>query len=106
MGSRRDLDLTLSVGSHHIPTSHPLRSLYLEQGRISIIAWGWVDQYDELDAYLDASDVRAAPQRESHAPRESGRGGGWGREDKDGQYRRGASAGVEPAERVSWSRTG
>jgi hypothetical protein len=30
-------------------------SINVEEGRISIIAWGWVDQYDELDGYLDKS---------------------------------------------------
>lgn len=30
-------------------------SINVEEGRIRIIAWGWVDQYDELDGYLDKS---------------------------------------------------
>jgi hypothetical protein len=38
----------------------------VEEGRISIIAWGWVDQYDELDGYIE---------------REAGRGGGQSGED-------------------------
>jgi hypothetical protein len=36
----------------------------VEEGRISIIAWGWVDQFDELDAHLPAADggpVAAVP---------------------------------------------
>ena len=30
-------------------------SINVEEGRISIIAWGWIDQYDELNGYLDES---------------------------------------------------
>ena len=30
-------------------------SINVEEGRISIIAWGWVDQYEELNGYLDES---------------------------------------------------
>lgn len=33
-------------------------SINVEEGRISIIAWGWVDQYDELNGYLDESSPR------------------------------------------------
>ena len=47
--------------------------LNVEEGRISIIAWGWVDQYDELDEYLQ--DGGPTAQRGGGG---GGRGGGGG----------------------------
>ena len=73
----------------------------VEEGRISIIAWGWVDQYDELDEYLD--ECRNAPQR-------GGRGGcerrddGRGRGGLDGRSRGGVNQ-SERKERRSPSRS-
>ena len=39
--------------------------LNVEEGRISIIAWGWVDQYDELDGYLTHLDKTKLSTRNS-----------------------------------------
>eukprot|EP01051_Picozoa_sp_SAG22_P014732 SAG22_NODE_1830_length_3484_cov_1.448744_2_plen_596_part_00 len=47
--------------------------LNVEEGRISIIAWGWVDQYDELDEYLEGGQGGGAA-----AQRGGGGGGGGG----------------------------
>jgi len=54
----------------------------VEEGRISIIAWGWVDQYDELDEYLNDTNSQRMPQREDRA-------NGWDGKDKDGRSRAG-----------------
>ena len=81
----------------------------VEEGRISIIAWGWVDQYDELDEYMGEASAWAAPQQ-----RERGGGGGrgaacWGRDEGrgrgglDGRGRGGVNQ-SEAAERVYYDR--
>lgn len=80
----------------------------VEEGRISIIAWGWVDQYDELDAYLDDTIPSAPPQRE----RSSWGSDCWGRDDGrsrgsgfEGRARGGASHDEVRRERRSRSRS-
>ena len=66
----------------------------VEEGRISIIAWGWVDQYDELERDLDDGN------RHRITGREEGRGGARGGEDKDVRGR--GRAGVDDRGRGGW----
>ncbi len=76
----------------------PQASIAIEEGRISIIAWGWVDQYDELDEWLEESWGESGGNKSSSskdgasgASSYGDRGGGskkkekrWGNKDKDG----------------------
>lgn len=51
----RDVNLLWKHGilAEKQPTGKMGGHIDIEEGRISIIAWGWVDQYDELDEYLN-----------------------------------------------------
>ena len=69
----RDVNLLWRHGilAEKVPSGKDaVASIDVEEGRISIIAWGWVDQYDEMDEYLQLreSSPRTAPQH-------GGRGG-------------------------------
>ena len=69
--------------------------LNVEEGRISIIAWGWVDQYDELNEYLGERGLERARGGGGGGGGGRGRGrggGGGGRSDRDDNYRRGGAS--------------
>ena len=53
----RDVNLLWKHGilAEKLPSGKTGGRIDVEEGRISIIAWGWVDQYDELDSYLGDS---------------------------------------------------
>lgn len=74
----RDVNLLWKHGilAEKAPTGGQGVDLNVEEGRISIIAWGWVDQYDELDEYLQDGNLT-----------QQGGGGAWGgehvRNDRD-----------------------
>ena len=66
----RDVNLLWKHGilAEKPPTGKMGGQIDIEEGRISIIAWGWVDQYDELDEYLEEA-AGAAARWQGGAPR-------------------------------------
>ena len=85
----RDVNLLWKHGilAEKTPSGKMSGRIDVEEGRISIIAWGWVDQYDELDQYL-AEEKPQRPLADENATQERGRGrGGRGWGDDDGRGR-------------------
>lgn len=102
----RDVNLLWKHGilAEKAPAGQMGGRIDVEEGRISIIAWGWVDQYDELDQYLSErtssshaempSKGRPEVSSRSHLDENvhqqrggRGRGDGWSGEDRDGRCR-------------------
>ena len=79
----RDVNLLWKHGilAEKTPAGAQGAELNVEEGRISIIAWGWVDQYDELEEYLqDGPAQQGGGDRggSGGGGRGGGRGGGAG----------------------------